>query len=245
MPGVAVWPWPAGTELHVRIAHAPEEEVDEAAVERRWEQMCRHNPRLFDAPILSVVRMDAGREIVCERSSYKLLAVQDEVSTNVEQLSVTGVIVGQMKGTGVGGLATTDYLLLGRRGARTRIYGGMWELAPSGGIDAPEARSTLCQGDLIEQLQREFEEETGSHAKLSGVRVAAVCLDVVAHSYDVVFACEMPLDDVAVGLDVNPERWEYAGLRWVPVGRLREFDRENAAEIITPTRAMMRFFGWA
>jgi hypothetical protein len=124
---------------------------------------------------------------------------------------------------------------------RTRMYGGMWELGPSGGVEPPPGRASLCEGDLVEQLQREFEEETGSSARLRGVRVAAVCHDLVAHSYDVVFVCEASAAEVGAA---GPERWEYEGLRWAPVESLRDFDRGHAGEIIAPTRGLFRFFGW-
>jgi hypothetical protein len=245
LPGVAVWPWPAGSELHVRIddtaAHDPSSPVDAAAVEARWERLRRINPRHFDGPLLSVTRLEPGRHLVCRRSSYRFLAVQPEVETGVEQLSVTGVVLGHPEGG-------ARCVLMGRRGRGTRIYGGMWELAPSGGLAAPPGRATLCEGDLVEQLRTEFREETGSNAALRGVSVRAVCQDLVARSYDVVFACRVNAAELTVGLVQRiecPSHWEYENLRWVPVARLREFDRDNAAEVIEPTRALFRFFGWA
>jgi ADP-ribose pyrophosphatase YjhB (NUDIX family) len=182
--------------------------------------------------------MDPGQEVVCRRSSYKRLTVQPAVATGVEQLSVTGVVMGRNE-------AGAECVLLGRRGRRTRIYGGMWELAPSGGIEAGPERRTLCEADLVEQLQREYEEETGSRDRLSAVRAAAVVHDPVAHSYDVVFVCRAPLAQAVTGLEVQPDRWEYEGVRWMPVASLARFDRENSADIIAPTRALLRFFGWA
>jgi 8-oxo-dGTP pyrophosphatase MutT (NUDIX family) len=238
-----VWPWPEGVEFHARIADGEARgiQVDLAAAGTVWERMRAENPRLFDGPILSVERIEPGREIVCRPSSYRMLAVQPPtaggVETGVEQLSVTGAVLGRNEGK-------QECVLLGRRGRRTRIYGGMWELAPSGGIDPPRGRVSLCEADLIAQLQTELREETGLDAALRVLGVWAVCHDLVAHSYDVVFVCRVPIAWTTAGLEIKPEAWEYEAVRWVPLARLKQFDQENAAEIIPPTRALFRFFGW-
>lgn len=239
LPGMTVWPWPAGSPLRVRIddpspagSWGADPAALTAAIDARWDEMRRANPRLFDDPILSVTSLKPGHEIVCEYSSYKRLAVQDHVLTGVEQLSVTGVVIG----AGAAGPS----VLIGRRGATTRIYGGKWELAPSGGIDAEPGRPFLADRDIAAQLQREFEEETGSRARLRNIRTAAICHDAVAHSYDVVLMCEAGIDEVRG----DPGRWEYDGVRWARVDAVGAFDRDHSPEIIAPTRALFRYFGW-
>jgi hypothetical protein len=234
LEGVGIWRSPAGSPLQVRIVEEPAPSVDDAAIESRWRVMCAANPRLHDGPILSVVRLE-GDGIVCRRDTYRRLAVQPEVLTGVEQLSVTGVVLGRDENG-------RDAVLLGRRGRQTRIYGGMWELGPSGGIDPPlPEREELGVDQLLVQLHQELREEIGSAWPVEGVEVFALCHDAVAHSYDIVMRC-MSLAPLPL---VESDNWEYERLRWVALESLADFDREHAAEIIAPTRAIFRVMGWA
>jgi len=237
--GARVWPWPEEAPLLVRIQEWAGAPTDEA-VEARWREMCIANPRLFDGGILSVVGVEPGHGIVCRRDSYKRLAVQPGgVKTGVEQLSVTGVMMSR----GPGG---EPCVLLGRRGIQTRIYGGMWELGPSGGVDLPEpGRAELGVTDLVAQLEREVIEEAGEWARPVGARAVAVCHDPVANSYDVVFACDVPRAERGDAAGRAGECWEYEESLWVPTDRVREFDRDHAKDIIAPTRALFRFLRWA
>jgi hypothetical protein len=243
LPGITVWDWPAGAPVAVRVEVGPAAGAEgsggrDAAVEAEWARMRRDNPRLFDGPVLSVVRMDVGSGIVCRRDTYRRLVVQPVVPTGVEQLSVTGVIVGP-DGSG------QEAVLLGRRGRGTRMYGGMWELAPSGGLDPPApGRAELSMDDLRAQLLRELREEVGGPlaCSLADARVAAVLHDAAARSYDLVLRCRAGRAADAHG---PAERWEYDSVRWLSLAGVAGFDRGHAAEIIPPTRALFRVLGWA
>jgi hypothetical protein len=237
LPEIGIWAWPLGHEFRVRIeppgaAHAPA--PPSPAIDSEWQRQCATNPKLFDGPVLSVTGLDPGREIRVRRDSYKRLAVQPAVETGVEQLSVTGIVLSR-------DARGREHVLLGRRGTQTRIYGGMWELAPSGGIDPPAPdRSSLCEGDLIEQLQREFVEETGIQSPLSALRPHALCQDLHARSCDIVFVCT--LERFNHPPITAPDGWEYQGLRWAALAEIRRFESEHG--VIPPTRAMFRFLGW-
>ena len=239
LPGVAVWPWPAGRELSVRIEPAPDQRDDPAraqAVDAEWRRRCAANPRLFDGQILSIVRIEPGEPIRARRDSYKSLTVQPEIETGVEQLSVTGVVLSRDE-------SGAEQVFLGRRSGQTRVYAGMWELGPSGGIDPPPAnRPDLSEQYLIEQLRREFAEETGCASPLSDIRAAAVCQDFTARSHDIVFTCRA--ENLRPSPESHPDRWEYDRAQWVPVRDIAQFDARNSAEIIPPTRALFRFLGW-
>src|SRR5262245_13445545 len=130
IPGIVAWP--LNGELTVTVSReAPPS--PSGAVTARWEQLCRENPRHYDGPLLSVVTFDPERgEMLCRRDQYQRLAVQPQVATGVHLLAVTGVLVA----TDGGG---RRYVLLGRRGKQTRVFGGMWELGPSGGVAPPPA----------------------------------------------------------------------------------------------------------
>jgi 8-oxo-dGTP pyrophosphatase MutT (NUDIX family) len=147
------------------------------------------------------------------------LAVQPEIDTGVEQLSVTGVVMSPDE-------QGYDRVLLGRRSTQTRIYGGMWELGPSGGVDPPPLnRAVLREGDVFAQLQREFAEETGSPSPITRVRLQAICQDLAAHSSDLVFVCRA--GPLSPSEEVDPERWEYDRVQWVALRDIPRWTRST------------------
>ena len=100
-----------------------------------WKTMLDANPRLHDGPIWSVVEADAAR-LTVRADRYKRLAVQDDATIGwlgVRQLGVKGLVIGHDR-------AGTPRVLLARRGSETRIYAGMWEIAP--GRRGKSARGT-------------------------------------------------------------------------------------------------------
>lgn len=246
IPGVQVWPWPAGAPLEIVVepdGTGAAAAGDEARVNQVWAELCRANPRLFDGRILSVVSLDAavGR-IVARRESYKRLAVCGVVPTGVEQLGVTGIIRGRDE-SGV------EHVLLGRRGEQTRTHGGLWELAPSGGMEPPEGGGSVNLGpaDVLQTLAHETREELGVTLDWSrgGGAVIAVYRDTIASNADLVVQTH-----VVGGID--PSRppgisgaWEYTQTRWLPVREVREFDRREGSAVRPPTRAIWRAMGWA
>ncbi len=233
---MAVWAWPRGREVAIRIEDGPAPAVDEAAVEAEWGRQCAANPRLFDGPILSAVRIEPGEPIRARRDSYKHLAVQPAIDCGVEQLSVTGVVMMRDE-------SGADRVFLGRRGTQTAVYPGLWELGPSGGVEPPPlGRASLCEGDLIEQVQREFAEETGYQVPLAGVHPHALCQDLRARSCDIVFVCRV--GELGEKPAADAERWEYERFDWVALTSIRELDMLHAESVIPPTRGLFRFFGW-
>jgi hypothetical protein len=205
------------------------------AVEARWRELCAENPRYFDGPVLSVVTFDPeGGEVLCRRDRFMRLAVQPRVATGVQQLSVTAVLTARDS-------SGRRYVLLGRRSPQTRIYGGMWELGPSGGVAPPPLNVDALEGEaLLAHLADEVSEEVGLEVR--GGRGVAYVRDHVAHSDDVHIECDMGAIE-ALGAS-GPANWEYTETRWIPLDTVAQFDEGFAAEIIGPTRAAFRVMGW-
>lgn len=215
---------PGVQRLRVRVV-AGEPPTATSEVERVWGEMRGANPRLYSGPILAVTGIDAARgEITARRDTYQRLVVQPRVPTGVRQLSITAVVVR----TGAKG----PEVLLGRRSAQTRMYAGMWELGPAGGVEPPQGAGEIGHGALMDELRREAREEAGLGVSGEG-RPLGIAYDARAESYDVV---------LLVGFaGQSPERsWEYQELRWLPLGEAGRFERERAGEIIPPTRAVLR-----
>jgi 8-oxo-dGTP pyrophosphatase MutT (NUDIX family) len=215
--------------------------ANSGAVDAAWAKLIARNPRYFDGPLLSVVSLgpasteQPSNEIFVRRDRFSRLAVQPGVMTGVRILSVTAVLVARDAGG-------AEHVLLGRRGTGTRIYAGMWELGPSGGLhDPPAAVESLDQAAVFSHLADEIAEEVGLHVD-HGTPVC-VARDHFAMSDDIVFTCEVgPLED-ARG-KASAANWEYSEVTWLPVAEAARFDEEHARDIIAPTRALFRMLGW-
>lgn len=233
VPGVRVIRLPAARPLQVRIDRSVEPAAQDAAVEAEWARKRAINPRLFDGPILSVRNIDVATGLVdCVFESYKRLVVQPEVDTGVRQLSITGVLTAR-DAVGV------ERVLLGRRSHKTRMYGGMWQNCPAGGIDPDPGANGLDQKALTEQLLREVKEESGLGPR-GGAAPVAIIFDETARSHDII----VPIDLGTIG-DLSTTRgWEYDELRWVPTSSIAEFECTSVSGIMAITRAIFRLRGW-
>jgi hypothetical protein len=165
---------------------------------------------------------------------YQRLAVQGLdralVRPEVVQFSVTGLIVARDH-------AGTPHALVGRRSEATRIYGSLWELGPSGGIDPPPRSVDRLDGlDVFRQLVEELREETCLPADPDPGPLAALTFDDEAMSCDAVMVLTLsrPIEELVAHGD--PSGWEYEAVRWVPCARFDAFVRTHPC--IPPTAAL-------
>lgn len=232
-PGrIEAWPLPPTLTIDIAPGPAPPDAAPDSDVGREWARQRAANPRLFSGPILSVVTLDPGvGHLACRRDNYQRLAVQPRVRTGVRLLAVTGVLMAHdEKGE--------PHVLLGRRSPQTRIYGGQWELGPSGGVSPPAAPILrLTHDDLATHLADEIAEEVG--LSIRGARAVGVVRDHDACSDDVSF-----LVDLGGMPNAGPANWEYTHTRWVAVRDLPALVRDEGATIIDATRALMALLGW-
>ena len=192
-------------------------------IERVWAERVKLFPRSFNAPILAFNSYEDG-VLRCRIDDYKRLAVQPDVATGVCVLSVSGVVRCELPEPAV---------LLGRRSPSTRIYGGMWELGPSGGVDPPVHGSRVSGEHALDQLRTESREEIGVELTPTSSRVTALIIDHVANSCDITIEVLIPEQ-----FDVNAgDGWEYTETIWVPIRDLGAFAVEHRDEIIAPTLA--------
>ncbi len=225
----------APESVRVEIADDPAPEPTAEVVER-WHAMRAEKPRLFNGPVLSYLGFDNG-VVSAHRDSYQRLAVQAQkpeiVTPPVMQLSVTGVVTALDS-------AGTRHVLVGRRSHATRIYGGLWELGPSGGIDAPPlARSTLDGLGVFRQLVQEMREETGLPADPDPGPIVAITIDPVATSADLVMHVQLtrPVEEIIAHTDRSGQHgWEYETTRWVACRAFGRFVQELPC--IPPTIAL-------
>jgi hypothetical protein len=174
-------------------------------------------------------------EIAARRDRFARLAVQPGVATGVRILSVTAVLLAK-DATG------REWVMLGRRSPSTRVYGGMWELGPSGGLnDPPAAITTLDHDAILSHLADEVQEEAGLH--VTNGHAVAIARDHKAMSDDIVFACDAgSLEEASAA--AHAANWEYDEVRWIATDSIGPFDALHEQAIIPPTRALFRGFGW-
>lgn len=243
LAGVCVRPLrAAGLVIKVEEAHAREADVA-ARVERAWQEHRRTHPRDYDGMILDVRARDIERgEVVARRERYRYLAVGHECGVHVSLLAVTGVVTGVDQDG-------DECVLLGRRSAETRIYGGLWELGPSGGVKCPgESVRQIGLAEVRRGLVDEGIEELG--VSLEGAESVAVALveDEQAASEDVLLRVRLreTINSVwAACRAADHGAWEYADTAWVPIKRMGAWVRERPGAMIPPSVAVVRWLGWA
>ncbi len=188
----------------------PSPEIEKATAEA-WSALHHANQRLFNGPILAVLEADPARTLIrVRRDEFRRLAVQPEVPTGVIQLGVTAVLTARSR-------AGRPLALLGRRHASTRVFGGMWELGPGGGVEPPIDNRPLDTDHLRQTLLEEIRQELGPDEAQAARHTAApvgLLRDPIGHSLDIVFRVSLsappPTETPA------PASWEYDELRWIP-----------------------------
>lgn len=207
-------------------------------VEREWSKIVASNPRVYNGPHLSVVSIDFDEaQIHCRRDTFQRLIVQPRVRTGMRLLAVSALVIAR-------DARGQEHVLLGRRGESVRIYPGMWEFGPAGGVTPPHVSvRSLSEGDLKRSLAEEMEEEIGVTFPV-GAPIAIV-RDTMAFSDDIIFRCDAGELGAARHAMGEPSNWEYSETKWIAVEELGAFVAHHAEQIILPTRAMVRLLGWA
>lgn len=239
--GVTIWPIPAGRSPTIEIddagpAHDP---ALDAAIETVWARQTGTNPRLFDGPILSLTSFDPdAARVRCRPDSYRRLSVRDEVETGVTLVAVNAVLIAR-------DARGDEHVLLGRRSPRVRTYGGMWELAPAGGLEPPTpARGVVPRAHVLAQLARELHEEAGIRQDVGRATPVAFYADERAASFNLVFVVRPATTLESLRGDAGERHWDCDAIRWLPRSEATAFDRDEGGRTIDASRALLRFLGW-
>ena len=236
MPASTVSILPFASPVRVSIALTPAPALSHAG-ECAWATLRAGNPRFFDGPMLSVVSInEASRTVVVQRDRYARLAVQPQVHTGARLLAVTAVCTARDQ-------RGDQHVLLGQRGAGVRMYPGMWELGPSGGLDAPADMNELDEHAILASLAQEVHEEAG--LAFTSARCTAVARDNPASSDDLVYHCDCgKLEQWKRARPPQSSAWEYATRAWVPVEQLPAWVKRHGLRTIPTTLATFAHLGW-
>lgn len=225
-----------GHRLTIEIGPGGNNTGIDAEIDAAWEKISAANPRAFDGPILAFVSADHANNIVRARlDSYRRLAVQPAIDTGITLLGVTGVLEARDR-------SGTRHVLLGLRSHATRVFGGMWEFGPSGGLEPPaNQQSAMDAGDLWRSLIGEIREEIGLRVDLEQTPPAGLLLDPAGQSVELVFRVSLleTVEELTAMIDApdRSQRWEYDAVRWVAIGELGAF--ASAQPCIQSTRALI------
>ncbi|MEN0019282.1 MAG: hypothetical protein AAF747_00195 [Planctomycetota bacterium] len=212
-----------------------------------WDRRTDSNRRLFNGSILAFAGFDADTRVVhARRDTYQRLITQhtDADAERVVHLSVTGVLLAKDADERV-------HVLLGKRSNEPAVYPGMWEFAPSGGIDPPsralaDLDTPLDGTDVWRQLDVEMQEELDLPGSPDPGRIEGIVLDHAIPSADILVVVRFArlLEDMMAAADERGN-WEYATTRWIALDDIAEFDRRENELIIPPARAVFRYFDLA
>ena len=113
-------------------------------IETLWQESLQDTGRrLFNGVCHSLVEFD-GERIVLQPIDYKLL-IANRSDPEIESRL-------PLRPLGVTGLSLCrDGIVLGKRSGELALNGGLWEAAPSGGLDKPDPEAVLFE-ELLEEL---------------------------------------------------------------------------------------------
>lgn len=228
--GVRLWPC---STVRIEVDQTPIG-APAADVEARWRALLADNPRHFDGPIISVDRFDEEAGVIrAHVDRYKRLAAQPEVGSGVMLLAST-LAVTALDDDG------RERMLMIQRHPQTRLYGGMWEIGPSGGVE-PTGASTLGLDDLTDLLRKELVEEAGLDEEIVDARVACVYVDDEATSWDVVVRGRLERSVEQLRRDAVETHWDASDAAWVALDEIGAFVDDHSC--IPPTRVVLRALG--
>ncbi len=244
-----------GPSAHVsKMAERPS--LTPAEIDRVWQELTSANGALYDGPILCVEAFEASSgSIRCSRSSFRHLAAADRLGLATRQLGIVGWLTGRSRDG-------REHVLLGRRSSATRVYQGLWENAPSGGVPPRVMAAGASEAGvdtLFEALREEAEEELAldlpawKNLEAGRARVRRWIVDDLARSLDVVVEIEMgetgsgtidPRTAGGVCANARPDG-EYVDVAWVARDEWRDFVRSHSPSVLSPpTVALAESLGW-
>lgn len=174
-----------------------------AADQATWESLCAAQPRLHDGPAVCAV-LDAEDRLSVFQSSYRFVAVQQARhalgsigSPRLRLVGIKALVMVDSAGPDGSRGGGARRLLVGLRRDSHRMYPGMWEAIPAGGVDALPTRhdpsdgadhaASLSPSFLLEQLRREAREEIAAAIPDdASIRCLGLLIDDPACSVDVV-----------------------------------------------------------
>lgn len=196
----------------------------------------RRGGDLFDGLLFSVEGID-GERISGRFVNYSLFIAQ---SAKPELFDVLGV-----RPLGVSGLLVcSDGIVFGRRNVTVTQDPGLWELAPSGGID-PSCRKEDGRIDAVGHVLREMHEEIGAGAEhVSSASPFVVIENTDSHVIDIGIDIKISLgEEEILRLFRRGGSNEYTDLMVIPPVGLAEFSARCEDGMAEDSRFLLQAYG--
>jgi len=204
-------------------------------VERLWqaEQQRRQKP-LFNGQILSAVTI-SSEQILGRIVEYRHLIAQQVCPALFNALQIRPVAVSGL-------LICADGIVFGKRTNTVTQDAGLWELVPSGGIDA----SKIIQGELNyrTQILDELTEETGIPRDLvSNINPFCLINNTSSHVIEIALSMTSMLSKEMV-LRVHKEQAtkEYDELKIISIAELEAFMSDDAVRLVDVSAMLIKVF---
>jgi hypothetical protein len=213
----------------------------ENEIEHLWiSEQHRQDSALFNGRILSasIVSCNGIEGCIAE---YRHLIAQTACPELFDYLRVRPVAVSGL-------LECADGIVFGRRAVSMTQDAGLWELVPSGGIDANKINDDpeylTVEIDIVSQLLTELHEETGIKSdSISGIYPFCLVDDTDSHVLDIglVIKSSLSSDEILRAHRKNATK-EYDRLRFIPRAEICKFIQEEASRLVGVSTVLIQHF---
>ena len=206
-----------------------------AIVDKIWSEAQRKNSRLFDGSILSCIS-DSSNRIISTIDNYRLFFSKKSHPVLLDKIKIMPIAVS-------GILECKDGFVFGKRAKFTTQDAELWELVPSGGLDA-SIINDINTYDFKQQLLTELYEEMGINQDML-LTITPFCY-VIDHEASVL--------DIGIYMysDVSQETinhcfttvrsFEYQSIIFVPRNIIIDFIAMEGQNLSSISVAIMEFF---
>ncbi|MFM5521493.1 NUDIX hydrolase [Aeromonas jandaei] len=206
-----------------------------AIVDKIWSEAQKKNNRLFDGSILSCIS-DSSNRIISTIDNYRLFFSKKSHPVLLDKIKIMPIAVS-------GILECKDGFVFGKRAKFTTQDADLWELVPSGGLDA-SITNDINTYDFKQQLLTELYEEIGINQDM--LRTITPFCYVIDHEASVL--------DIGIYMysDVNQETinhcfttvrsFEYESIIFIPRNIIIDYIARERKNISSISVAIMEFF---
>lgn len=204
-------------------------------VDKIWREAQRKNSRLFDGSILSCIS-DSSNKITSVIDNYKFFFSKKSHPGLLEKIQIMPIAVS-------GILECKDGFVFGKRAKFTTQDAELWELVPSGGLDA-SITNNLNIYDFKQQLLTELYEEMGINPDM--LRTITPFCYVIDHEASVldigIYMYSDASQDTINHCFTTVRSFEYESIIFIPRSIIIDFIAMERQNISSISVAIMEFF---
>lgn len=206
-----------------------------AIVEKIWSEAQSKNSRLFDGSILSCIS-DSSNKITSTIDNYRLFFSKRSHPMLLDKIKIMPIAVS-------GILECKDGFVFGKRAKFTTQDAELWELVPSGGLDA-SITNNINTYDFKQQLLTELYEEMGVNQNM--LRTITPFCYVIDHEASVLDIGIYMYSDVSqetiIHCFTTVHSFEYESIIFIPRKTIIDFIARERKNISSISVAIMEFF---